>query len=918
MDKTPILCFFILLFICPAKTFSQLRITEFSTNNERTYLDENGDSPDWIEIQNSGPSAISTKGYHLTDNSNNLNKWSFPDETISSNGIIIVFASGKNRNKKGTELHTNFSLSSDGEYLALIGPENVGIVTEFSPAYPKQFNNYSYGFGSHDKPFEKTLIAWPSIARWIIPDNNTEDSWNLPGFDDSDWFEGKTGIGFGYNFPNFIGPGGNTSSEMRSISPSAYIRIPFTIDDPQTVKLMNLSMHFEDAVVVYLNGYKVISESAPESLGPNSTASNNLNSEVFSADPMKTFSLDFAGKLLSGENVLSFHLMNNSVTSSDVLLIPKLIAQLSSSQEDTKEGYFESPTPGKPNSTITYTGLVKDTKFSIDRGFFSEPLDILISCKTEGSTIIYTKDGTEPGLENGIKIVADNEESQPTAHVRITKTTPLRAIGIKTGLMPSNTDTQTYIFLDDVLDQDDSPEGYPVPWKNRSGQIIEGDYGMDPNVVGSLYTRKEIMEGLLDIPTVSIVTDKANLFDQNNGIQMNSKDSGDGSERLVSVELINFAESPAKQLNAGMRMNGNASRSPTRPKHNFRLIFRDEYGSNILKYPLFGSEAPTDQFNSIILRGGNGNSWIHPHENVYKNAMYIRDQWFRDAHSLMGYPEALQREVHVYFNGLYWGMHHLFERIEEEWTAERFGGNKDQWEGFRIVGGNRIEIINGTEKEITRGILDSWDSTIVAAKSGDLEAVSEYLDLDSFIDYLLLNFHAGNSDWDQNNVRAMRRISPPGKYMFFCHDAERAGFNAGASSTVAINVTTKNTVRGPTSIHNDLRKIPAYAIRFADRAHLHLFNGGALSPENGAQLWENRADGIRLALKAESARWGDFRREPPLSLNDWEISLEREYEQWFPFRTPITLSQLRARGLYPETESPDFSQHGGRVPSEFP
>ena len=490
---------FLILFICPAKTFSQLRITEFSANNERTYLDENGDSPDWIEIQNLGPSAISTKGYHLTDNSNNLNKWSFPDETISSNGIIIVFASGKNRNKKGTELHTNFSLSSDGEYLALIGPENVGIVTEFSPAYPKQFNNYSYGFGSHDKPFEKTLIAWPSIARWIIPDNNTEDSWNLPGFDDSDWFEGKTGIGFGYNFPNFIGPGGNTSSEMRSISPSAYIRIPFTIDDPQTVKLMNLSMHFEDAVVVYLNGYKVISESAPESLGPNSTASNNLNSEVFSADPMKTFSLDFAGKLLSGENVLSFHLMNNSVTSSDVLLIPKLIAQLSSSQEDTKEGYFESPTPGKPNSTITYTGLVKDTKFSIDRGFFSEPLDILISCKTEGSTIIYTKDGTEPGLENGIKIVADNEESQPTAHVRITKTTPLRAIGIKTGLMPSNTDTQTYIFLDDVLDQDDSPEGYPVPWKNRSGQIIEGDYGMDPNVVGSLYTRKEIMEGLLDI-----------------------------------------------------------------------------------------------------------------------------------------------------------------------------------------------------------------------------------------------------------------------------------------------------------------------------------------------------------------------------------------------------------------------------------
>ncbi|MEE3176532.1 MAG: lamin tail domain-containing protein, partial [Verrucomicrobiota bacterium] len=461
MDKTPILCLFILFFLCPVKTFSQLKITEFSANYEGTYLDEDGDSSDWIEIQNPGSEAVSTKGYHLTDNSNNLNKWSFPDEIIPSNGIIIVFASGKDRNKKGNELHTNFSLSSDGEFLALVGPENVGIVTEFSPSYPKQPHNYSYGFGSHEKPNEKTLIPWPSIAKWIIPDNSTENTWNLPEFDDSNWFEGNTGIGFGYNFSNFIGTGGNTSSEMRGISPSAYIRITFTLNDPQFVQLMNLLMHFEDAVIVYLNGHKVISESSPESPGPNSTALNNLNNEVFLGDPMKNFSLNFAGKLLKGENTLSFHLMNNSITSSDILLIPKLIAQLSSPEVDTKEGYFNSPTPGKPNSSITYTGLVKDTTFSVDRGFFTDSFDVAISCKTTGSTIIYTTDGSEPGLENGTIIVATNENTQPSAQVRIEKTTPLRAIAVKTGLMPSNTDTQTYIFLDDVLDQDENPQGYP-------------------------------------------------------------------------------------------------------------------------------------------------------------------------------------------------------------------------------------------------------------------------------------------------------------------------------------------------------------------------------------------------------------------------------------------------------------------------
>ena len=219
---------------------------------------------------------------------------------------------------------------------------------------------------------------------------------------------------------------------------------------------------------------------------------------------------------------------------------------------------------------------------------------------------------------------------------------------------------------------------------------------------------------------------------------------------------------------------------------------------------------------------------IHPSKNVYENAMYIRDQWFRDVHSSMGYPETLQREVHVYFNGLYWGMHHLFERIEEEWCAERFGGDKEEWEGFRVVAGNQIEIINGTPEEVQKGIHDSWQSVINSAIDGDLDGVMKYLDINAFIDYLILNFQSGNSDWDQNNVRAMRRTSPPGKYMFFCHDSERAGFNVG-SPNIAIDVTNKNTPKAPTSIHTALLNNADYKLLFADRVRLHLINRGSLT-----------------------------------------------------------------------------------------
>ena len=717
-----------LLFV--EQLYSELIISEFLANNESSIIDEDGDSSDWIELANISNEPVSSEGYFLTDDINNPNKWKLPDTIVPPKGYILFFASGKDRINSENFYHTNFSLSTSGEYLALTFGGSPS--TEFTPIYPEQYKNVSYGF-------------------------------------------------------------------------------------------------------------------------------NTL---------------------------------------------------------DASEGYFSKATPGEINGPIDYTAKVSDTKFNVDRGFYQAPFNVEISTKTNGASIVYTIDGSEPSLENGIKVSSENIEQEVSTTIYIDKTTTLRAAAFKEGLLPSNIDTQTYLFLDDIVTQSERPEGYPYPWVNRNGQSIEGDYGMDPNVVGKLYSVEEIKESLLDVPTVSIVTDKNNLFGNQSGIQVNPRDSGATSEREISIEFINFENVKNSQENAGLRMNGNASRLVSRPKHNLRVIFRDDYGKGILNYPLFGPKAETNRFNSIILRGGNGNSWIHPSKSVYENAMYIRDQWFRDAHSSMGYPETLQREVHVYFNGLYWGMHHLFERIEEEWSAERFGGSKEDWEGFRIVNGNKIEIINGTPEELQKGIHDSWQLVNNYASEGNLSGVMEYLDLNAFIDYLILNFQSGNNDWDQNNVRAMRRISPPGKYMFFCHDSERAGFNVG-SPNVSINVTNKNNSKAPTSIHTALLKNPDYKLLFADRVRFHLFNDGTLTATNATKLWQQRAEGIRIALKAESARWGDFRKEPPLNLEDWERALKREYEQWFPKRNPIFLNQLRARGLYPDTEAPNFSQHGGEVVSDY-
>ena len=901
-------------FLFPAIAGGQLSITEFVADNDGSYLDSDDEASDWIELSNAGASAVSTDGLYLTDNASDLTQWMLPDVTIPAGGYLVIFASGKDRKDPQGDLHTNFSLSARGEYLALIDTDGITPLSQFAPEFPKQFFGMAYGTGTNSVTESKTLVPWPATGTWTVPPADLEDSWRLTGFDDSGWNSAQTGIGYGYRFPNFIGAGGDTILEMRGIAASAYLRIPFEVDNPAEVVEMTLELFYEDGFAAYLNGALVASANLPTPLAFDSISTERR--EIREGDAMESFSLDFAGKLRSGENILAFQMLNDSTGSSDVLLIPKLTAETRDLSGGVIVGYLVAPTPGAPNAGIESSGYVRDTTFDVDRGFFEAPFDVTIGSATPGATIIYTTDGSNPTLLNGTQVTSANETSPPSALVEVTTSTVLRAAAFKAGFRASNVDTQTYLFLDDVLNQPAQPPGYPLPWRSRNGSTIPGDFQMDPDIVGSVYSREELKESLRDLPTISIVTDVANLFDQQTGIQVNPQDAGAASERRVSVEMIDFADGSPIQVDAGMRMNGNASRNPNRGKHNFRLAFRNEYGAGKLRFPLFGSDAPTETFNQIILRGGNGNSWVHPTTAVRQYGMYIRDQWFRDARFAMGYPEALQNEVHLYFNGLYFGMHHLFERIEEEWTAERFGGKEDDWEGFRIVGGNRIEVIKGTQAEVNSQMLDSWRAVLDAAEAGDLATVEEYLDMDSFIDYLVLNFHAGNTDWDQNNVRAMRRVNPPGKYMFFCHDAERAGLNGLSTGNLNINSITHSrsgTEHRPTSINAWLSDNPEYTLRFADRAYKHMFNNGALTPENGAAQWDARAQGIRLAMKAESARWGDHADSNPRTLVDFDRGLQREYNTWFPRRTPISISQFRAAGLYPEIDPPVFSQHGGKV-----
>jgi hypothetical protein len=119
-------------------------ISEFMADNRRTLHDEDGESPDWIELYNSGTTAANLDGWFLTDTAANLTQWRFPNVAVAANGYLVVFASEKNRTNPTNRLHTNFRLAKEGGYLALLSPRT-NVVSEFAPGYPKQYEDVSYG-----------------------------------------------------------------------------------------------------------------------------------------------------------------------------------------------------------------------------------------------------------------------------------------------------------------------------------------------------------------------------------------------------------------------------------------------------------------------------------------------------------------------------------------------------------------------------------------------------------------------------------------------------------------------------------------------------------------------------------------------------------------------------------------------------
>ena len=520
-----------------------------------------------------------------------------------------------------------------------------------------------------------------------------------------------------------------------------------------------------------------------------------------------------------------------------------------------------------------------EVMFDHPGGFCQSAFTLTLTAPAEKTAIYYTTNGDAPQPASASLYVHP---------IEIATTTILRAAAFRQGANLTGATARTFLFVPDILKQ--AGAAFPKIW----GTNVPAHYGMTTANAENPAAHEPVAAGFKSISTLSIIANPADLFSPETGIYTHPLERGGAWERAVSLELFDADGRLAFQCGGGLRIHGSMSRQPAEsPKHSFRLAFKKRYGSARLHFPVFGAGG-AQEFDTLVLRAGNNDSWLASDGEGRRHADYLRDEWMRRSMADMGHPSAHGRFVQLYLNGLYWGVYNLCEQPGPALLAGDEAGAAD----FDVRKAGKTEA--GDEA--------AWNKLMALANAGVSDdrryaEISRCLDLTEFADYMILNFYAGNTDWDRSaNWYAIRPRTADGRFQFLVWDAE------GTFGNVDADTLDFDDDESPTRLFHKLSENTAFRKPFALRAQKLLFADGALTPEKSVKRYRALADSVASALTAEAARWGNYRRDVhPYKTGPydgytverhWQPEVNRILTGYFPQRRGILLNQFRARGLF--------------------
>lgn len=385
-------------------------INEYAPNSTETLMDDEGDFVSWVEIYNKSEKTVNLRGYSLSDDGMDREKWTFPNFKIKAGGYAVVYLSGKAKEyDKSNKIHATFKLNGQEEMLSLYNRSGKEIdrVQVF-----ELFSNLSCGRSLEDS------------KKYVFFTKATPGRQNSPSFVES--------------VDSAIYTGGRelVITEVAAVN--------------TTVAQSSLGEYF-DYVELYnttdkeinLANYKLSDGKKAESFKqlPEKTVAPGGYVAIYCADSSYVSSstgniyLDY-GLNRYGETI---YLMNKDNVIVDTLKYGRLQKGYCAGRDinGTNEvKYYYGLTPAKANSTAVMEKSLRNPEFSLDSTYVDKGTTVEITAPY--GEIRYTLDGSEPTKKSKLYEGA----------ITVNKTTVLRARTFAEGYVPSDTTSSTYLVTE--------------------------------------------------------------------------------------------------------------------------------------------------------------------------------------------------------------------------------------------------------------------------------------------------------------------------------------------------------------------------------------------------------------------------------------------------------------------------------------
>ncbi|HEX9058871.1 MAG TPA: CotH kinase family protein, partial [Clostridia bacterium] len=408
-------------------------------------------------------------------------------------------------------------------------------------------------------------------------------------------------------------------------------------------------------------------------------------------------------------------------------------------EEDGSNNFviFKKATPGSENKGETNT--VKEPEFSRKGGFYTSGFTLKLNSDDAGTNIYYTTDGSDPVPEAaGTKKYTDGITIKSRAGEP-------NVISVFEDTVPTGE-----VFKCSII------KAVSVKEDGSMSKIITNSYFVDPSI-----------HKKFDLPVISLVTDNSNFFDSTKGIysMYNSYKSGPEWERPIHVEFFEKNGDLGFSHSCGVRLNGRISRDF--PQKALRLYADREYDdTNRIDYKIFPgltnevSGNAITSFERLLLRASGSDC----------SRTMFRDALVQSLAEDIKLDTQAYRPCQVFLNGEYWGLYNIRERYDNKYFASHYNLDKDKVAlleyGVDYYLYGKLDINEGTKEDEQAYLNDvvKYVETNSLSEESNYDYIKTKVDVDNFIDHMIVNIFASNLDWPGSNFAMWRYKTDDGKY----------------------------------------------------------------------------------------------------------------------------------------------------------